>query len=67
VSQDDKEAVGWFPKGAAQGNALAQNDLGSMYCKGEGVPQDYKEAVKWWRLAAEQGHANAQLLVGHPS
>ncbi len=49
---------------AEQGNASAQNSLGRMYHKGEGVPQDYAEAAKWYRLAAEQGYAGAQYNLG---
>jgi uncharacterized protein len=49
----------WQPR-AAQGVALAQNNLGLMYYNGQGVPQDYGEAAKWYHLAAEQGHATAQ-------
>ena len=45
---------------AEQGDAYAQNNLGSMYESGHGVPQDNKTAVKWYRLAAEQGDADAQ-------
>ncbi len=37
----------WRPL-AEQGDANAQNSLGFIYSKGEGVPQDYAEAVKWW-------------------
>ena len=36
---------------------LVQNQLGSMYEKGEGVKQDTKVALKWYRKAAEQGVA----------
>ena len=50
---------------ANQGNATAQNNLGAMYGKGEGVPQDYAEAMKWYRKAAEQGNADAQLNLGN--
>ena len=32
---------------AEKGNAMAQNSLGLMYDKGEGMEQDFKEAVKW--------------------
>jgi TPR repeat protein len=32
---------------AAQGDATAQYNLGTMYYAGEGVPQDYAEALKW--------------------
>ena len=35
---------------AEKGVAWAQNNLGAMYYKGQGVPQDYAEAVKWYRL-----------------
>ncbi len=49
---------------AEQGYAGAQNNLGVMYGKGQGVPQDYAEAVKWYRRAAEQGLAQAQTNLG---
>ena len=53
----------WKPL-AEQGNAGAQNNLGVMYNKGNGVPQDYKTAMKWYRFSAEQGYANAQSNLG---
>ncbi len=49
---------------AEQGYAIAQNNLGVMYGKGQGVPQDYAAAVRWYRKAAEQGHAHAQFNLG---
>ena len=49
---------------AEQGDAPAQNNLGFMYARGEGVPEDDVEAVKWYRLAAEQGDATAQTNLG---
>ena len=49
---------------AAQGNAEAQNNLGLMYYRGEGVPQDREEAVSWFRMAAEKGHSSAQYNLG---
>jgi TPR repeat protein len=45
---------------AEQGNAEAQDALGSMYVAGRGVPQDYGEAVKWFHRAADRGFADAQ-------
>ncbi len=48
---------------AEQGLAEAQNNLGTMYAKGLGVPQDYAEAVKWYRKAAEQGNASGRNLT----
>ena len=40
---------------AEQGDAKAQNTLGYMYNKGQGVPQDYVLAYMWINLAATQG------------
>ena len=62
--KDYKEAHKLFLSLATDGVAQAQNKLGWMYSKGQGVPQDNKEAVKWWRLAAEQGNADAQHNLG---
>ncbi|MBP99209.1 MAG: hypothetical protein CL477_00835, partial [Acidobacteria bacterium] len=50
--------------GAEQGDADAQNELGSRYYAGRGVSQDDTEAARWIRLAAEQGHAPAQYNLG---
>jgi len=64
VPQDDKESASWFNKSAAQGNALAQFNLGVMYIKGQGVPQDYTMALKWYMKAAEQNNPLAQFDLG---
>ncbi len=53
----------WRPL-AKQGNIVAQNNLGVMYDRGEGVPQDYAKALQWYRKAAEQGVATAQNNIG---
>ena len=44
---------------AAQGDAAAQNNLGQMYDKGQGVGQDDGEALKWYRRATDPGHGLA--------
>jgi TPR repeat protein len=49
---------------ADQGNAEAQDMLGTMYDHSQGVPKNYSEAVKWYHRAADQGNADAQ---SHPS
>lgn len=53
----------WRPL-TEQGDARAQNNLGVMYEKGQGVLQDYKEAVRLYRLAADQGNVPAQSNLG---
>ena len=58
---DDQQAVAWYRKAANQGLAVAQNNLGVMYMKGQGVPRDAQQAVAWFRKAAEQGLASARI------
>ena len=43
-----------------QGDSSAQNNLGLMYAKGDGVEKDYITAHKWFNLAAVQGDGNAR-------
>jgi len=64
VTQDYKQAVGWYTKAAEQGDVSAQYNLGLMYTKGQGVTQDHKKAVYWHKKAAEQGDADAQYNLG---
>ena len=49
---------------AEQGDAHAQNNLGSIYADGKGVAQDSAEAVKWFQLSADQGLVEAQFKLG---
>lgn len=65
VPRDSGEAVKWYRKAAAQGDAWAQFYLSGKYHLGSGVPRDFGEAVKWLRKAAEQGHAGAQDWLGY--
>ena len=53
--QDYKEAIKWFRLSAEQGHAKAQNNLGSMYEKGQGVLQDYSLAHMWWNICGSSG------------
>ena len=52
MPQDYKEAVRLYGLAAAQGNAWAQNNLGVMYGRGQGVPQNYARAHMWHSPAA---------------
>jgi len=53
----------WRPL-AENGNASAQNNLGYMFQRGEGVSPNSAEAVRWWLLAASNGLADAQNNLG---
>jgi TPR repeat protein len=49
---------------AAQGNAMAQVEIGYRYDVGRGVSQDYATARQWYKKAAAQGNADAQYWLG---
>jgi len=55
--EDDGEERGFAgPVGADQGNAFAQNSLGLLYEKGQGVPAEVVRAHMWFNLSGAQGH-----------
>lgn len=50
---------------AAQGNALAQAKLASLYLLGrEGIDKDEQKAAEWMEKAANQGLVDAQVVMG---
>jgi hypothetical protein len=55
LPQDDVEAVRLYRRAADQGNTQAQNNLGTMYAFGQGVPQDYVQAHMWFSLSVALG------------
>jgi TPR repeat protein len=61
---DHAEAFKWFEKAAENGNAVAMNNVGSLYAKGQGVPQDYAKARDWYKKAAEKGNGVAMNNLG---
>lgn len=60
VAQDEgdfTEAATWYKRAAIQGSGDAQQSLGEMYVRGEGVSQDFVEAYKWFNIAANSTNA----------
>lgn len=53
-------AIQVFRALAEQGNAKAQNVLGVMFRKGEGVPKSPVRAHMWLSFAAKRGEASAR-------
>ena len=53
-------AIRLFRPLAEQGNARAQNVLGVMFRKGEGVPKNPARARMWFSFAAKRGEAGAK-------
>jgi len=64
IGGDYKAAYRELRPVAEEGDANAQNILGIMYSKGQGVLQNYSEAFKWFLLSAQQGNAAAQYNLG---
>lgn len=60
---DKQQAERWYRKAAAQGDMLAQYQLGETYFAGDGFSPDYPEAKKWYQKAAAQGHGPSQLRL----
>jgi len=54
-----------YLKAAKRGHPGAQNRLGWMYERGEGVELDYARAAEWHRRAAVQGHLNGMNDLGY--
>ncbi|MBE0624552.1 MAG: sel1 repeat family protein [Burkholderiales bacterium] len=61
---DLSEAFKWYQSPAEKGHALANNALGVMYYKGEGVKKDVNKAAKYFLVAANKGYSIAQENVG---
>lgn len=57
-------AAACYRRAAQQGHAGAQNSLGWMYQRGQGVSRDDGAAAEWYLRAAQQGHAGAQYALG---
>ena len=64
-SKDFIQALKWYQKAASNGNASAENALGHLYLRGEGVPQDLQKSMEWYRKAAKQGDPEGETNVGH--
>lgn len=57
---DNTKARAWYEKAAAQGQAHALNNLGSLYFLGRGVPQDPAKGLALFKRAAAKGDLQAQ-------
>ncbi|MBP9878057.1 MAG: sel1 repeat family protein, partial [Alphaproteobacteria bacterium] len=65
LSNQSQAAVQSATLAANQGYAPAQDNLGTMYYRGEGnLPQHLIKAARLYKLAADQGYAPAQNNLG---
>jgi TPR repeat protein len=64
IDIDYDKAMNWYLKAAAQGQAAAQANLGTIYLHGQGVQIDYAEAYSWFLNAAKQGDPGGFFNLG---
>lgn len=68
VPEDERQAVIYWKKAAAQGSVEAMYHLGSAYLFGtqaaRTVPDPDREAATWYFQAASAGHPDAQYHLG---
>lgn len=64
LTADKAASFAWFQRAAEQGDASAQNWLGTLYDAGEGTEKNPFEAIKWFRKSAQQMHAAGQRSLG---
>ncbi|WP_234419417.1 tetratricopeptide repeat protein [Sphingomonas sp. EC-HK361] len=55
IAKDDRAALGWFTKAAAQHHLMALNMVGRCYDLGWGTAIDKRRAAECYRIAAERG------------
>jgi len=58
------EAVNWFEKASAGGNAPAKARLGILYFEGRGVSQDHEKAYQLFKEAANENIPSAEYQLG---
>ena len=64
VVQDFAKARHWYEVAAKNGDAKAQNNLGTMLLDGLGCEPDAKAAAYWYQMSANQGFEIAQYNLG---
>jgi len=64
VPKDEKAALGWMEKSAAQGNVDAMTSMGFFHAQGIGAEKSETKAIEWFRKGAEEGSAVCKLNLG---
>jgi hypothetical protein len=51
-------------KAAGAGDAVAMNNIGTLYYSGQGLPQDYRQAMTWYRKSADRRNTSSMCCIG---
>ncbi len=63
--KDYKIAFEIWHKLAEEGDPIAQNSLGVLFQKGQGVDQNFTLSYDWFKKSAEKGYTPAQVSLGY--
>ncbi|MCM1323518.1 MAG: sel1 repeat family protein [Acetobacter sp.] len=61
IAVDHKQALAYYEKAAKKKNAVALNNLGSLYFNGIGTNVDYSRAISYFEEAAQMGSDDAAV------
>jgi TPR repeat protein len=64
VTRDEHEAVRWYGKGAAAGDAEAMTGLAHALIDGRGIDKDVEKGLSWLKKAVDKGNAEATYALG---
>ena len=64
VAMNSKKACYWYNRAAAQGHALANNNLGVVYKNGLGVEEDLEKALRYYMESHARGCPHGTFGVG---
>lgn len=66
MSENDlQKTFAEYQRKAAQGDMIAQYELGLCYEKGKGTMKDINNALYWYKISAKKGYAKAQCMLGY--
>lgn len=64
VTQSYPEAVKWYAKGAAMGDATSEKNLGYMYENAQGVAENWMLAAELYQKSAAQAYVEGEFALG---
>ena len=68
-SEDIEKAIVWYGKSAKQGNGIAENNIGNLYYRGQGVEKNDEIAYQYYKRAVQKNILNksASIYNNQPS
>jgi len=61
LNRDPATALGWLLRAAQNGNAYAEDTIGTMYANGIGTARNPAMARYWWNVGMKNGNGDARV------